>query len=167
MKKLLLMFMFSSIFLLGYSPNINNQFTVVYDMCEIKVEFLMKTIAIKETGNRNMLGGSGEFSKYQIMPSTWKYWSKKYFGVILEDNEENHDKIVKAVLTDLVKKYNTEQIAAIWNCGSVYYKNRIGVNKYGIPYNTPQYVKEFLIIHQDLIDSYNEYLERLFSFSTN
>lgn len=167
MKKLLLMFIFCSIFLLGYSPNIDNRFTIILDNNEIEVEILMKTIAIKETGNRNILGGSGEFSRYQIMPTTWKYWCIKYFGVVLINNEENHNKVVKAVLFDLTKKYNTEEIAAIWNCGSIHYKNRIGVNKYGISYNTPQYVKEFLIIHQDLVNKHGEYLKRLFSFSAN
>jgi hypothetical protein len=97
-----------------------------------------------------LVGKDGELSKYQILPGTWVYWCKKYWGGELAMTEENQEKIVILVLNDWISKYKPDQIASLWNCNSIYYEGKIGVNKRGTPYNVPQYVKNFMKVYQDV-----------------
>lgn len=113
------------------------------------VEVIMKTISWAESGgNYNAMGASGDHGKYQILKSTWRGWCKIYFGKQLEMTPENQDSLVNVVISDWVEKGLTvEQIAAKWNSGShVGWKTKVGINKYGVPYDVPKYVENF--VHQ-------------------
>jgi hypothetical protein len=111
------------------------------------VHAIIATFSHQESrGNYFAIGGSGDRGKYQILPSTWKGWCREYFGKQLEMSPTNQDLMIETVISDWVDKGLTiEQIAAKWNSGShIGWKNKIGVNKYGVPYNVPQYVINFV-----------------------
>jgi hypothetical protein len=111
------------------------------------INTIIKTFSHQESrGNYNAIGGSGDKGKYQILPATWRGWCKMYFGKQLEMSPENQEKMIFTVITDWVNQgLTTEQIAAKWNSGShIGWKNKIGINKYGVPYNVPQYVANFV-----------------------
>jgi hypothetical protein len=103
-------------------------------------------------GNYEAIGLSGEIGAYQIMPTTWKYWSKKFFDEILEPNQANQDLLVYKVIEDLINRgYSTEEIAATWNSGSPdNWQTKVGVNSFGAYYNVPAYVAAFKDIHDNL-----------------
>jgi hypothetical protein len=111
------------------------------------VHKIIKTISWQESrGNNQAHGGSGERGEYQIMPATWNYWCVKYFGHHLKMTIENQNKIVNIVITNWVDAgYTIEQIAAKWNSGThVNWKKKIGINRYGVAYNVPKYVQNFV-----------------------
>jgi hypothetical protein len=111
------------------------------------IHVIIATFSHQESrGNYNAIGGSGDLGKYQILPTTWKNWSKMYFGKQLIMSPENQDLMIETVITDWVDKGLTvAQIAAKWNSGShVGWQKKIGINKFGVPYNVPQYVNNFV-----------------------
>lgn len=103
-------------------------------------------------GNYNAIGLSGEIGAYQIMPTTWEYWCKKFFNEVLFTTEENQDLLVYTVIEDLINRgYSTEEVAATWNSGSPdNWETKVGVNSYGAYYNVPAYVQAFKSIHDRL-----------------
>lgn len=160
MKKLCILIFIVGVNLSSYAPNLDKEFVksqneqIIKEVNE-KLELLerlsklLRTIRIIETReNYNLQGLSGEYGAYQFTKKTWEFHSKKYFNEVLDITiPENQDKVAQKKVIELINKgYNDAEIASIWNCGSKYYKGKVGVNKYGIKYNVPKYVKEFLII---------------------
>jgi hypothetical protein len=114
-------------------------------MLDPQIIALAKAIRQHETGNRPVAGGSGEIkSRYQFLGSTWKSWAGKYLGNSnAQPSLENENRVAYSRIEEWKKQgYNPAQIAAAWNSGSPKnWENKIGVNKYGIRYNVPNYVK--------------------------
>lgn len=160
MKKLCILIFIVGVNLSSYAPNLDKEFVKSQNeqiIKEVKKKFefierlnkLLRTIRIVETReNYYLIGLSKEYGAYQFTKSTWEYHSKKYFNEVLDITiPENQDKVAQKKVTELINKgYNDAEIASFWNCGSKYYEGKVGVNKYGVKYNVPKYVKEFLII---------------------
>jgi len=116
---------------------------------------LMATLGEVESGhNYYAVGGSNETGKFQIQKNTWKRYSMKYFKRIVPNTPEYQELLTYNVLYDYVLNgYAIDQIGAIWNAGEGSLKNdawktKIGVNKFGISYNTPAYVNKFVNTYQ-------------------
>ncbi len=106
----------------------------------------------KESGNNyNAKGESGEFGAYQFMPSTWRKWSQEYLQATgqapqsLAPTQANQDAVATFKIQQWLNQgYNVAQIASMWNSGSPDPTGKVGKNKYGVAYNTPEYVKQFM-----------------------
>ena len=137
-------------------PELNWEKEKEYQVKQEKIDFyreilrIYNAIADVETPHikdkYDALGKSGEYGKLQWRWSTWVFYCLKYEGKILDISiPKNQDKIsIKKIDEHLNKGYNPAQIASIWNCGSPRWQGKIGTNKYGIKYNVPRYVKQFL-----------------------
>jgi len=98
---------------------------------------------IESKGNYKAKGKSGEYGAYQFTSKTWNAYCTKYFKKYLLPSPENQDLIAFLKVGELVDKgYSLAEIASIWNSGSPQWKNRIGVNQYGVKYNVPKYVSK-------------------------
>lgn len=121
-------------------------------MLDKKIIALAKAIRQHESGNNYQAkGGSGEFGAYQFMPATWKSWAKKYLGNSnAEMNRINQNKVAYYRIKEWKDQgLNPGQIAAAWNSGSPYnWENKIGVNKFGVRYDVPKYVKSVYSIYK-------------------
>jgi len=105
----------------------------------------------------NAKGASGEYGAYQFMPDTWKGWAKTHLG---DENApmtmENQNKVAyKQIKSWKEKGYNPAQIAAAWNAGegslqNDSWKTKVGVNQFGVKYDTPSYVKNVSKYYQEL-----------------
>jgi len=119
-----------------------------------RINLLLKTIKIIESrDNYHLKGLSGEYGAYQFTKSTWKYYSYIFFKELLDIKmPENQDKIAKAKIEMLVRNgFTNEEIAAFWNSGSKNnWETKVGINKYGVKYNVPRYVKDFIKIKNEL-----------------
>lgn len=114
-----------------------------------QVEKILSVIRILESDNRyHVRGRSNEYGAYQFTPAVWVNYSIKFFNEELDITiEENQDKVAfKKVEWLLEKGYSKKQIASFWNSGSVHWEGRVGTNSFGVRYNTPRYVKEFINI---------------------
>lgn len=111
---------------------------------------LTKAIKQTETGGAkdpyNTPGKSGEFGAYQFLPATYKGWAKKHLG---DENApmsvENQNKVAYSQVKEWKDQgYNPAQIASLWNSGKPdrYMNGGVGVNKMGVAYNVPEYVKK-------------------------
>jgi hypothetical protein len=127
---------------------------VVRDISGANVDQIANAIKqIESNNNYEASGASGEYGAYQFMPSTWDSWSKEYAkakGISLMPggmsmSPENQDAVAKFKIQQwLSQGLSPQQIAAKWNSGSeVGWENKIGVNKQGVAYNVPAYVKKF------------------------
>lgn len=95
-------------------------------------------------GNYHKVGESGEYGAYQYMPKTWNKLSKIYFGKILSMTPRNQDTVTFITIQAyVINGYSVKQIASLWNCGSPDYKDKIGINPWGVKYNVPEYVEHF------------------------
>lgn len=115
---------------------------------------LMKALAYVENGGKPKLtalkaGHSGEMkSIFQFTPETWKGYAKEITKQKdLPITPETEAAVVHAKITKwLDEGYNPQQIASMWNAGpgkpNAYLENHKGVNKYGVAYDTPGYVKQ-------------------------
>lgn len=88
-------------------------------------------------------GGSGEFGAYQFTAPTWNKVAP-ISGVHVPMEQATREQQNK-VAYDYVKSlrdqgYNPGQIASIWNSGKADPTGKVGVNSFGVAYNTPQYV---------------------------
>lgn len=111
------------------------------------IETIIKTFSYQETrGNHKLNGASGEFGEFQIMPTTWKGFCRVYTKKYIHPTRKAQKEMLYAVISDWVDKGLTlEQIAAKWNSGNhKNWKNKIGVNQFGVPYNVPLYVNKFV-----------------------
>ena len=111
---------------------------------------LAKAIRRTETGGAkdpyNTPGASGEFGAYQFLPTTYKAWAKKHLG---DENApmtvENQNRVAYSQIKEWKDQgYNPAQIASMWNSGKPdrYLTGGVGVNKKGVAYNVPEYVKK-------------------------
>lgn len=125
------------------------------------IKSLAQSIKKQETGGHKdpykASGASGEFGAYQFMPDTWKAWSAKHLGDERAPmTVENQNKVAyKQIKSWKDQGYNPAQIAAAWNAGegsiqNDKWKSNVGVNQYGVKYDTPSYVK-------NVSKYYNEY----------
>lgn len=119
------------------------------DQLDPSIVRLAQAISKTETrGTKNPYqakGGSGEYGAYQYTPPTWAADSKAFLGqdVPLEQaTPEQQDKVAYYKIQSLGKKgYKPNQIASIWNSGKPDSTGNVGVNKSGVKYDTPSYVK--------------------------
>lgn len=108
---------------------------------------IMNTIKyIESRGNYSIRGASGEYGAYQYMPGTWDYWSIELFGEILDITiPEMQDYMTYCRIEQYINQgYSNKQIASLWNSQKPDWEGRIGVNRWGVPYNVPLYVKTFI-----------------------
>lgn len=114
-----------------------------------KIKSLVSSIKQAESGGSkdpySLKGASGEHGAYQFMPETWDKWSQQYLGKGMSHpmTVENQNKVAYNKVKDLKDQgYNPAQIASIWNSGHPDWEGRVGVNKFGVHYDTPSYVKK-------------------------
>ena len=120
-------------------------------MLDARVVALAKAIRQHESGgNYQAKGGSGEFGAYQFMPATWRGWAKKYLGNAgAKMTRINQNKVAYYRIKEWKDAgYNPGQIASLWNSGSPQWQGKIGINKYGIKYNVPRYVKNVYSLYK-------------------
>lgn len=121
---------------------------------------LAKAIMEHESGNKfDAKGASGEFGAAQWMPDTWKEHSIKTFGKVVDQTPDNQKAALYTVLkADKDRGLNPAQIAAKWNSGSPEgWEKKVGVNKFGVKYDVPSYVKKVTDIYQKNKSSNTEY----------
>ncbi len=115
---------------------------------------IVRAIGYVENGgkpdvNKLKPGASGEMkSVFQFTPATWKLYSKQVMGKEVPLSPDAETFVVHKKVKDwLDNGYNPEQIASMWNAGErrpdAYKENWKGVNKYGVAFDTPGYVKKF------------------------
>lgn len=103
--------------------------------------------AIRQTesgGDFNAVGQSGERGGYQFTKPTWQGWAQKHLGdANAQLTPENQNKVAYSQIKEWKDQgYNPGQIASLWNSGSPDPTGKVGVNKYGVNYDTPSYVNK-------------------------
>lgn len=108
-------------------------------------------------GNPTIRGASKEYGLAQWVEPTWNAEAKKYLGYVPKwGTEEMTPEIQKAVVASKVADrknlgYNPAQIAAEHNSGSKDgWENKVGVNKYGVKYDVPAYVKSVTDLYHQM-----------------
>lgn len=97
---------------------------------------------VETKGDCSLRGGSGEFSCFQFMSSTWTAWSIDYIGYEMPKTDGNARYLATLRVSDLLDQgFTAEEIALKWNSGGL--THRKGVNKHGVAYNTYAYVAKF------------------------
>ena len=120
---------------------------------EERISLILKTIRIVESGGSYTIGGaSGETGAYQFTKPTWRYYCLLFFGKVLDiKNPTYQDIVARKKVTMLINKgYSNTEIASIWNCGSRYYRGKVGVNSRGVAYNVPRHVCKFMKVFNKL-----------------
>lgn len=112
---------------------------------------LTRAIRNTETGGQqdpfSAKGGSGEWGAYQFTKGTWdanapKYGVNSAFG---EATPSEQNKVAYNMIKAYADQgYKADQIASLWNSGKPDYEGNVGVNKYGVKYDTPQYVQSVM-----------------------
>ena len=113
-------------------------------------------------GNFKAKGASGEYGAGQWMPETWNAQAKKHLGYVPKfGTDEMTPEIQKAVIylqakeDKEVNKLNVAQFFAKWNSGSPDgWEKKVGVNKYGVKYDVPAYVKSTTDLYQQYKQQY-------------
>jgi len=98
---------------------------------------------IESGGDYNAKGKSGEYGAYQYIPATWKERASKY---LKDANAPQTPENQNFVQYNWVKEQKDlgltpDQILAKHNSGGTQYQGKVGVNKYGVKYDVPAYVK--------------------------
>lgn len=137
----------------SYSPAGKSQSASVYDPVpnglDPKITKIVRAIReVESGGNYNAKGKSGEFGAYQFMPSSWKQWAGEFLG---DQNapmsKENQNQVAYKKIESLAKAgHSPDQIVSIWNSGQPKYEGKVGVNKYGVAYDVPAYVRKVMSI---------------------
>lgn len=110
--------------------------------------------AIRQTesgGDFAAKGKSGEYGAYQYTPDTWNADAAKYgVNAPLESaTPQQQNEVAYKKLADLKSQgYNVGQIASIWNSGKPEWEGNVGTNKFGVKYDTPQYVNSVAKTYQ-------------------
>jgi len=107
----------------------------------------MNALKYVESRNRyDISGASGEYGAYQWMPLIWEKWSMDLFGYVLDITiPEVQDYLTYCRLEKHISEgYSDPQIASLWNSQKPDWEGRIGVNRWGVKYNVPLYVKTFI-----------------------
>lgn len=112
------------------------------------INFSKAIIDHESGGNFTAKGKSDEYGAAQWIEPTWNAEAQKYLGYVPKwGTSEMTPEIQKAVIYSKIKEekdkgLNPAQIAAQHNSGSPDgWENKIGVNKYGVKYDVPTYVK--------------------------
>jgi len=82
----------------------------------------------------------------QFMRATYVAYAQQVYGEYREMTPER-EWYVAVMMIDgwLQKGYTATQIAATWNSGSPYnWENKQGINKQGVAYDVPMYVRKVL-----------------------
>lgn len=143
------------------------------------VDEIAQAIKTKESKwDYNAKWWSTEIGAYQFMPTTWSSWVEEfnndksvnsdingtYDKQLMEIDKtgklkmtpENQDAITKWKIQNLLDDwYNALQIASIWNSGEPDWTWKIWTNKYGVKYNTPEYVTRIaslLPVKDEIVD---------------
>lgn len=98
-----------------------------------------------------MKGLSGEISCSQYLPETWKLYSKEVLGYVAPVSKVNDIYISSHMIQkwlDNGKELN--EILLIWNAGGNAKKCGKGVNSKKVPYNSCEYVKNGIIVYNNL-----------------
>lgn len=104
-------------------------------------------------GDPNQKGGSGEWGDYQYTKATWDADTKKYglnyqFGTA---TREQQNEVAYKKFSDLKKQgYTPAQIASIHNSGKPEWQGNVGVNKFGVKYDTPKYVDSVMKAYEEI-----------------
>jgi hypothetical protein len=116
---------------------------------------LAKAIRQHESGGDfNAQGKSGESGAYQFTAPTWRGYAKEVLG---DENAEmtpqNQNKVAYTKIKQWKDKgLNVGQIASSWNAGegrpNAYKENNVGVNEFGVHYDTPTYARKVAEIYQ-------------------
>jgi len=89
-------------------------------------------------------GKSGEDGCFQFLPDTWELFSKEIIGYLAPFTPVNEEYVaINKIEKWLQEGYNAKQIALLWNQGSIK-KCSSGVNRYGVEFNSCEYVKRVL-----------------------
>lgn len=115
-------------------------------MREREIDRILTAIKIIESGgDYEAVGQSFEIGAYQFSPSTFEYYSIKFFGEVLDiSSPKNQDIVAREKIRWLLDKgWDIESIASFWNCGSPEWEGKVGVNKHGVAYDVPSYVEKF------------------------
>jgi hypothetical protein len=123
---------------------------------------------IESNNNYQAIGASGEYGAYQFMPTTWDYWSLKYYNRLLKPLPSHQDSVAIKRIRDWIEDGLTPQeIASYWNSGSPYWQNKIGVNSHGVYYNVPSYVNKFTRTYNMLKKKKEYWQENIHTFCCN
>jgi hypothetical protein len=117
---------------------------------------LSKAIIQHESGGDFAIRGkSQEYGGAQWTEPTWNAHAKDVLGYVPKFGSPEMTKDVqKAVLYSVIKKdkdsgLNPAQIAAKWNSGSsTGWEDKVGVNRFGVQYDVPKYVKSVTDYYQ-------------------
>lgn len=118
---------------------------------------LAKAIRTTETQGQtdpfSAKGASGEWGAYQFTPDTWNKLAPQ-FGVTSKFGQaspSDQNKVAYNYILSLKNQgHNPAQIASIWNSGKPDWQGNVGTNKFGVKYDTPQYVKSVYSTYQAL-----------------
>ena len=120
-----------------------------------QVNAMLTAIKMNEGGNYTAHGANGEYGAYQMLPATFNSWAKQAgLGSNIPMTQENQDAVARWRITDWTNKgYFPEQELAGWNTGNPYanWKNMVGRNSQGIPYNVPAYVNKGMGNYNNLL----------------
>lgn len=104
------------------------------------------TRAIRQTesgGDYNVKGKSGEFGAYQWMPGNFESAAKQYGLDPSDKSPTNQDKVAyHAIKAQLDAGHTQSEVASWWNSGKYDATGNVGVNKKGVAFDTPSYVKK-------------------------
>jgi hypothetical protein len=124
-----------------YSATTNNKYTP---------EQIVKAIKqVESSGGVNTIGKSGEKGALQYTDTTWKEYSDKYAKAkglkAIERTPSTEEEVAKWKVASWQEQgMDVDQIASMWNHGTPNYKGVVGVNDYGVKYDTPAYVEKVL-----------------------
>ena len=116
---------------------------------EQRIDNILLTLrTIESQGDYEAVGKSREYGAYQFTPESFAQYSYRHFGELLDITlPENQDKVARKKVEELIDKgYTEEQIASIWNSGRASYEGRVGVNRFGVRYDVPKYVNNFIAV---------------------
>ena len=115
---------------------------------------MARVIKINETGtNENchsMKGLSGETSCWQMMPSTYRYYSIRVLGYVAEPTPINQEYVATMSIGRLAEQYPIDKVLLKWNAGENATKCSRGINSRKIAYNSCKYVQNGLQIYNRL-----------------
>lgn len=130
---------------------------------------ITKAIAYAENGgkpdiNNPLKGKSGELkSIFQFTEPTWKADAKKFLG---NENASLNADNETYVMREKVKKWIDEgrtvsEMASIHNSGQPdsYKKNHVGINKFGVKYDTPSYAKKVVDYSKEFYGNHNSNID--------
>lgn len=100
-----------------------------------------------ETGGTldcSKVGLSGEKGCHQYLHATWEAYSKDTLGYVAEQTPENAELVTENKIYKWIEQGLTDrEIFLIWNQGNTR-QCKSGVNKYGVKYDSCEYVEKAL-----------------------